>query len=105
MISPTGTTKMAKAIRKSVARNAPSRRWNHQASISGMAILSSSLGWMTIPMLTQRCAPFLVMPNSATATSSATPSPYRGSAKLASRCGGICDTTNKIPNASNMLRP
>ncbi|MPN46790.1 hypothetical protein SDC9_194389 [bioreactor metagenome] len=73
MISPTGTISSAKAITKSVARNCPSRRWNHQASISGVAILSISEGWMTTPTLTQRCAPFLVMPNRATATSRATP--------------------------------
>lgn len=58
-----------------------------------------------MPRFTQRCAPFLVMPNKATATSKATPSAYKGRAKLASRCGGICDTTSKMPRASSMLRP
>ncbi len=98
-------TRIANATTKSAGRKAPSRRWNHQASISGIAIFSSSLGWMTMPRFTQRCAPFLVMPNSATAISKATPKPYSGSAKLASRCGGICDTTSKMPSASSILRP
>ena len=59
---------------KSSGRSWPSRLWNHQASISGIAIFRISLGWITTPTLIQRLAPFLVMPNTATATSSATPS-------------------------------
>ena len=73
MIRPMGTASRAKATTKSTGRVCPSRRWNHQASISGVAIFSSSLGWITTPTLIQRCAPFLVMPNSATATSRPTP--------------------------------
>ena len=44
MISPTGTSSSTKAITKSMARRWPSRIWNHQASISGVAIFSSSDG-------------------------------------------------------------
>jgi len=36
----------AAATPKSRGRNWPSRFWNHQASISGMAIFRISLGWM-----------------------------------------------------------
>ena len=63
------------AIAKSITRSWPSRRWNHQASISGMAIFRISLGWITMPTLSQRVAPFLVMPRPgrATMTSSTTP--------------------------------
>ena len=61
------------ATMKSSGRNCPSRFWNHQASISGIAILRISLGWITTPTLSQRRAPFLVMPNTATAISSAHP--------------------------------
>ncbi len=105
MISPTGISSSTPATMKSSGRNWPSRFWNHQASISGMAILRISLGWITTPTLIQRCAPFLVMPNSATATSSATPSAYSGTASTIRRCGGTCATTNRMPAASSMLRP
>ena len=105
MIRPTGTMSSAPATTKSSARSWPSRFWNHQASISGVAIFSSSLGWITTPTLIQRCAPFLVMPNSATPTSSATPSVYNGTASIISRCGGTWATTNRMPAASSMLRP
>ena len=70
-----------------------------------MAILSISLGWITMPTLSQRRAPFLVMPNTATAISSATPSTYSGTAKLISRCGGTCATMNMMTPAISMLRP
>ena len=73
MIRPTGTTKSTVATRKSSGRNCPSRRWNHQASISGIAIFRISLGWITMPTLSQRLAPFLVRPKIATAIRSATP--------------------------------
>jgi hypothetical protein len=66
-----------------------------------------SLGWITMPMFSQRVAPFLVMPTpgSAVTMSNASPSRYSGTARLASRCGGICDTSNNTPRASSMLRP
>jgi hypothetical protein len=70
-----------------------------------MAIFRISLGWITTPRLIQRWAPFLVMPNSATATSSATPMEYSGTAASMSRCGGTCATTNMMKPASSMLRP
>ena len=105
MMSPTGSASSSPATAKSSARNWPSRRWNHQASISGMAIFRISLGWMTTPMLSQRRAPFLVSPNSATAISSATPSVYSGSAACIRRCGGTCATTNMMKPAISMLRP
>ena len=73
MINPTGTTSNVPATRKSSGRNCPSRFWNHQASISGIAILSISLGCTTMPTFSQRRAPFLVMPNTATAISSVIP--------------------------------
>jgi hypothetical protein len=39
-------------------RSWPSRFWNHQASIIGVAIFSISLGWITVgPTLSQRVAP------------------------------------------------
>ena len=72
-ISPSGSASSSSATAKSSARNWPSRRWNHQASISGMAIFITSDGWITMPRLSQRVAPFLVTPNSIVATSSATP--------------------------------
>jgi len=74
MISPTGMASRITPTMKSSGRNCPSRFWNHQASISGMAIFRISLGWITTPMFTQRLAPFFVMPKTATAMSSATPS-------------------------------
>ena len=70
---PTGTASSRPAMTKSSPRNCPSRRWNHQASISGIAILRISEGCTSMPTLSQRVAPFLVMPNRATATSSSTP--------------------------------
>jgi hypothetical protein len=51
----------------------PSRFWKYQASMSGMAIFMISEGCTTMPMLSQRREPFLMMPNSATAMSSVTP--------------------------------
>ena len=73
MIRATGNPNNTAATPKSSGRNWPSRFWNHQASISGMAILRISLGWMMTPTLIQRRAPFLVMPNTATAISKAKP--------------------------------
>ena len=105
MISPTGTASRMKETTKSSGRNWPSRRWNHQASISGMAIFRISLGWITMPTLIQRLAPFLVMPKRSTAISNPTPNRYSGTARLMSRCGGICATTNMMKPASSMLRP
>ena len=72
-ISATGTASNTSAMTKSGTRRCPSRRWNHQASISGIAIFRISLGWITRPTLSQRVAPFFVTPITATATSSATP--------------------------------
>ena len=89
---------------KSSARSWPSRFWNHQASISGIASFMISLGWICMPTLSQRCAPFLVMPNSAVATSSARPSVYSGTATRIRFCGEICAATNSTKNASPMLR-
>ncbi len=63
-----------------------------------------SLGWITMPMLSQRCAPFLVMPNSAVAISSARPSVYSGTAMRIRFCGEICAAMNSTPKASAMLR-
>ena len=73
--------------------------------MSGMAILRISLGWITTPTLTQRRAPFLVMPNTATASSSSTPKVYSGTASDISFCGGIWATTNMMKPAISMLRP
>ena len=70
-----------------------------------MAIFRISLGWITMPTLSQRVAPFLVMPNSAVATSSATPTTYSGTASAISCCGGTCATTNMMRRPSSMLRP
>jgi len=105
MISPTGIASSSPAAAKSSGRRVPSRFWNHQASISGMAILRISLGWMTMPRFTQRCAPFLVMPNRATATSSATPAAYSGTANTMIFWGGTWATTNRMAQAMSMLRP
>ena len=105
MISPTGTASSAKAPMKSIGRVCPSRRWNHQAIISGVAIFSNSLGWMTMPTLSQRVAPLRVMPKNSTPSNSTTPSTYSGTARLISRCGGTCATTNRMPSAISMLRP
>ena len=105
MISPTGIASSSPAAAKSSGRSAPSRFWNHHASISGMAILRISLGWMTTPRLIHRWAPFLVMPNNATAINSATPVAYRGTAKTMSFWGGIWATANSSAAAISMLRP
>ena len=104
MIRPTGSSSRTPATRKSSGRSWPSRRWNHQASIRGVAILRISLGWMTTPRLIQRLAPFLVMPNSATAISRATPTVYSGTANSIRRWGGTWATTNMMPPAISMLR-
>ena len=72
-ISAIGTISKKAATAKSSGRNCPSRFWNHQASISGTAILRISLGWKGMPTLSQRLAPFLVTPKTATAISSVTP--------------------------------
>ncbi len=71
--SATGTSRIRPAMAKSSARSWPSRFWNHQASISGIASFMISLGWICTPTLSQRCAPFFVMPNNAVAISSARP--------------------------------
>jgi hypothetical protein len=105
MIRPTGTSSSTAATAKSSGRNWPSRFWNHQASISGMAIFRISLGWITTPMFTQRRAPFLVMPNTATAISSADADGVERHRELMSRCGGTCATTNMMVPAISMLRP
>ena len=90
---------------KSGQRRMPSRFWNHHASISGVAILSSSEGWICVmPMFSQRVAPFFVTPNSAVAISSPTPSVYSGMASAISFCGGTWATMNISPSASAMLR-
>ena len=102
--SPTGTSSSRAAIAKSGACSRPSRFWNHQASIIGIAIFKISLGWITTPTLSQRVAPFLVTPKKAVATSSATPKVYRGTAKPIKFWGRICATMNMSANASAMLR-
>jgi hypothetical protein len=61
----TGTSSSSAGHQEIGTRSMPSRFWNHQASISGMAIFRISLGWITTPRLSQRVAPFLVMPNQA----------------------------------------
>ncbi len=70
-----------------------------------MAIFKISLGWMVTPRLIQRFAPFLVMPNRATAISRVRPSAYSGTANRISRCGGTWATTNMMKPAISMLRP
>mmetsp|Transcript_37511 Transcript_37511/g.87372 ORF Transcript_37511/g.87372 Transcript_37511/m.87372 type:complete len:317 (+) Transcript_37511:1514-2464(+) len=104
-ISRKGSSSSANAAMKSGQRSRPSRFWNHQASISGTASLSSSDGWICVmPMLSQRVAPFFVTPNSAVATSSITPTVYSGMARAISFCGGTWATRNIRPSASSMLR-
>ncbi len=105
MISPTGSSRISPATAKSSGRSAPSRFWNHQDSIRGIAIFMISLGWITTPILIQRVAPFLVMPNKATATNRATPIEYSGTARADRRCSGICAIANMTPSAISMLRP
>ncbi len=73
-MSAMGTASRPPATMKSVALSWPSRRWNHQASIMGMAIFMISLGWITVtPMSSQRCAPFRMTPANSTPSSRATP--------------------------------
>ena len=99
MMSATGSTSRMPATAKSSGLSCPSRRWNHQASISGMAIFMSSLGWMTVmPTSSQRCEPLRMMPKNSTPSSSITPVAYRGSASDINRCGGTCDTRNIRPH-------
>src|SRR4029078_7231758 len=51
----TGTSSSAPAIAKSRMRSCPSRRWNHHAIMSGIAIFMISLVWIVLtPMLSQR---------------------------------------------------
>ena len=102
---PTGIKSNSIAMMKSGACRRPSRFWNHHASIIGIPIFRISLGWITTPTLSQRVAPFLVTPNTAVATSSATPNTYNGTARPISFCGGICATMNMMAKASAMLRP
>ena len=73
----TGTSSSAPAMAKSSARSWPSRRWNHQASISGMAIFMISLGWIVTPSESQRVAPFLVTPRPGTAVTTSRIRPTR----------------------------
>ena len=100
-IRKAGTASSSPAMTKSSGLSMPSRRWNHQASISGMATFISSLGWITMPTLIQRVAPFLVMPNSSTPSSSITPTTYIGTASAISRCGGTWETVNSTTAASS----
>ena len=104
MMRPTGTASSTPATAKSSGRNWPSRFWNHQASIKGMAIFMISLGWITTPILSQRRAPFLVTPKIATAINSATPMVYSGTASVIRRWGGICAATNITVAAISILR-
>ena len=76
-MKPTGTSSSRPAIRKSSTRSWPSRRWNHQASISGMAIFMISLGWIVMPTLSQRVAPLRVMPMPGSAVASSSSRPAR----------------------------
>ena len=70
----TGTTIRIAAITKSCQRMRPSNFWKYHASISGSAIFMSSDGWMrTTPRFSHRREPFTTTPNSATPTSSETP--------------------------------
>jgi N-glycosylase/DNA lyase len=69
-MKPTGTSSRIAAITKSSTRSWPSRRWNHQASMSGIAILRISLGWIVTPTLSQRVAPLRVMPRPGSAVAS-----------------------------------
>ena len=107
MISPTGSSSSSAATTKSGTRNWPSRRWNHQASISGMAIFMISLGWITMPTSSQRVAPFLVMPTpgSAVTINSATPTTYSGTASCSSRCGGTCETSEQHAQGQHHVAP
>jgi hypothetical protein len=73
MINPIGTSSSSVATTNSCQRIMFSRFWKNHASISGAAIFMISDGWITTPTLTQRRAPFLMMPNSATAISSDSP--------------------------------
>ena len=105
-IRATGTASSVRATRKSVTVSCPSRRWNHQASTSGVASLSISLGWITVNCRSsQRVAPLRVTPNSSVAVSNMMPKVYSGTAICIRRCGGSCATKNITIAASTMLRP
>ena len=101
-----GTSTSTKALAMSPVCPRPSRRWNHHAAISGVAIFRISLGWMTMPTLSQRRAPLFVgsMPKAAVSSSRMTPSVYSGTASDISRCCGAWATRKKTTPASTMLR-
>ena len=104
--SAAGTSSSTAPITKSLTWTWPSRFWNHQASISGVAIFRISLGWITSgPIASQRVAPLRVTPKIAVATSSASPTVYSGTAMRCNFCGGTWATTNSTASASTMLRP
>ena len=85
---------------KSAQLLAPSRRWKYQAIISGIAIFISSDGWMRVtPRSSQRRAPFEMSPNSATPTSSTTPSRYTGTAVRWIHCNGRFAAIHMMANA------
>ncbi len=72
-IRANGTTSRTAATANDFQLPTLARFWKYQASISGMAIFMISEGWMSTPTCSQRRAPFLMMPNTATAMSSVTP--------------------------------
>ncbi len=55
------------------------------------------------PMCSQRRAPLLTSPNSATPTSSPTPTTYTGSASRAMCCGGMFAAIHMTVTATPML--
>jgi hypothetical protein len=73
-ISTTGIAISSAAKAKSMVRIEVSRLWKYQASIIGSASRISSDGWIVItPRLSQRVAPFTVVPKNSTPSSSTTP--------------------------------
>ena len=74
-MSHTGTAISTAASTKSFQPMRPSNFWKYHASISGSAIFISSEGWKrATPRFSQRREPLTIVPNSATPTSSTTPS-------------------------------
>ncbi|MNT17009.1 hypothetical protein D3C72_1521380 [compost metagenome] len=101
----TGTSSSTAAIRNDFQRRAPALCWKNQASISGVAIFRNSDGWMSItPICSQRRAPSLMVPNSATATSRITDTVYTGTAMRIIICGVTLAATHMTKKHSRMLR-
>jgi hypothetical protein len=94
--SAPGSSSRPKAAAKSGRRSWPSRFWNHQASISGMAIFSSSDGWITVPHVEPARGALLGDAEQRGGHQQRHASVERHGQRH-QRCGGTWATTNRMP--------